>query len=85
MQIDTETIAKLVERRDNAPDEMTQQVIESMIQLFAIGLIDIQFDPDTDEPVATMNDPTLLSGPPLFSMSPFIEGKVTNTIGFKPN
>ena len=53
---DTETIPRLEKFRETLEgDPFSLPVIDSYIQLFALGLLDITFDEVTGEPIATVN------------------------------
>ena len=49
--VDDETIPRLIEWKEKlGGDELTSTVIDSYIQLFSAGVLDITFDPYTGEP-----------------------------------
>jgi len=84
-----ETLATLENLRDRyaaASDTMSVAVLESMIQLYVIGRINIEFS-DTGEPIAT---PAQYAAPlissPLFSTGLYTDTEVKkNPIGFRVN
>ena len=51
---DTETIPRLIEFREEmeTKDPIAATVLDSYIQLYAVGMIDITFDKETGEPIA---------------------------------
>ena len=51
---DTETIPRLIEFREEmeTKDPIAATVLDSYIQLYAMGMIDVTFDKETGEPIA---------------------------------
>ena len=52
--IDNQTIQRLMEFRKTLNDSISASVLDSYIELFASGIIDISFDSVTGEPIAEL-------------------------------
>ena len=71
---DTETIPRLIEFREEmeTKDPIAATVLDSYIQLYAMGMIDITFDETTGEPVAELIRQTI---PQFRIASPSVTGE----------